>query len=689
MKQHSKILLLAGITLFFTLICNSQVSAQIIYVDDDASGLNDGSSWENAYVYLQDALYKAQSLLVSDDSIPETSSEEPNTTRIEIRVAQGIYTPDKGENVFIEDIYESFELLNGVTILGGFWGLGTQDSVIGTQISSFQAKNDETQTTSDERNIELYQSILSGDLLNDDSNDYDPNNLVTEQSFLDNSYHVVTASFTDDTSVLEGFTITAGNARGNNYYYEFDSTSRGGGLYIKSAIGGPVISNCTFTINAAYEGGAIYSISSDPNITNCKFIENSANYYYNISSPIGGNGGSIYNFQSNTIITNCEFTENLASNGAAIYNYNESNGVFTNCKFLCNTANFYQGGAIVNGNYSHPILNDCTFEANWAKNAGGAISNFVNSKPSITNCIFTSNSTDSKGGAIANSDSDPNLTNCIFSGNHSNNSGAFDNSHGSISYSNPIFTSCVFINNLAKKDGGVMKNYLGNIVLKNCIFSGNKAESSILSNAGGAVINAGGSLTFINCTANGNYAKDSGPFILNMPLKYSGNIEYKGNIEFLNCIIWNGENAIENLNNSTIKINYSDIQHGILAIDDPQQGLIWGNGNNDIEPQFVESGFWIDANDPNIIVEPNDPNAFWQEGDYHLKSTAGHYDPNSQTWIFDDVNSPCLDAGDPNSPSEDEPFPNGGRINMGAYGGTTQASLSQESLVTNKESDDF
>jgi len=46
---------------------------------------------------------------------------------------------------------------------------------------------------------------------------------------------------------------------------------------------------------------------------------------------------------------------------------------------------------------------------------------------------------------------------------------------------------------------------------------------------------------------------------------------------------------------------------------------------------------------------------------------------------LDDVTSPCIDAGDPNSPVGDEPEPNGGRINMGAYGGTEEASKSHTS----------
>jgi predicted secreted protein len=59
-----------------------------------------------------------------------------------------------------------------------------------------------------------------------------------------------------------------------------------------------------------------------------------------------------------------------------------------------------------------------------------------------------------------------------------------------------------------------------------------------------------------------------------------------------------------------------------------------------------------------------------------LKSEYGRWNPNTRTWVVDDVTSPCIDAGDPNMPVGDEPFPSGIRINMGAYGGTTEASKS-------------
>lgn len=90
-------------------------------------------------------------------------------------------------------------------------------------------------------------------------------------------------------------------------------------------------------------------------------------------------------------------------------------------------------------------------------------------------------------------------------------------------------------------------------------------------------------------------------------------------------------------------VTYSDVQGG------------WsGEGNIDTDPLFADAA----------------------NGDYHLKSQAGRWDSNSQSWLIDGIISPCIDAGDPSNPVGDEPAPNGNRINVGAYGGTTEASKS-------------
>lgn len=68
------------------------------------------------------------------------------------------------------------------------------------------------------------------------------------------------------------------------------------------------------------------------------------------------------------------------------------------------------------------------------------------------------------------------------------------------------------------------------------------------------------------------------------------------------------------------------------------------------------------------------PAAKWVGGDYHLKAAEGRW--NGWMWVRDASTSPCVDAGHPNTPVECESLPNGSQINMGAYGGTTEASRS-------------
>jgi len=72
---------------------------------------------------------------------------------------------------------------------------------------------------------------------------------------------------------------------------------------------------------------------------------------------------------------------------------------------------------------------------------------------------------------------------------------------------------------------------------------------------------------------------------------------------------------------------------------------------------------------PMLFADPN-------HGDFHLRSERGRYMPQLKLWVLDTATSPGIDGGDPNDPVGAEPSPNGGRINIGAYGGTSQASLS-------------
>ena len=126
-----------------------------------------------------------------------------------------------------------------------------------------------------------------------------------------------------------------------------------------------------------------------------------------------------------------------------------------------------------------------------------------------------------------------------------------------------------------------------------------------------------------------------------------------------NCIIYG--NIVRLDNGATLNILYSDVEGGLDGIyREGYRTVNWGPGNIDADPCFVRLGDLFGT----------------FEGDYHLKSQAGRWEPSSQRWVKDANTSPCIDAGNPHSPIGLEPFPNGGRINMGAYGGTPEASKS-------------
>ncbi|AQT67770.1 Gluconolactonase [Anaerohalosphaera lusitana] len=104
-----------------------------------------------------------------------------------------------------------------------------------------------------------------------------------------------------------------------------------------------------------------------------------------------------------------------------------------------------------------------------------------------------------------------------------------------------------------------------------------------------------------------------------------------------NCIFWNNE--LDDIFQCTA--TYSCIERGYE-----------GQGNIADEPLFAD----------------------FEQGDYRLHSEMGRYWPEIDKWVLDDVTSPCINTGDPALYPAEEPSPNGGRINMGVYGGTTQAS---------------
>jgi len=346
---------------------NASQAGPIIYVDADATGSNNGSNWLNAFNYLQDALAAASS-------------------GCEVRVAQGVYKPDRGTGITPGDPDATFQLANGVTIKGGYAGFGESDP--------------------DARDVKPYETILSGDLAGNDAAVIAPADLLVELTRAENSFHVVTGDGVDATAILDGFTITAGNALGEPALYPHDG---GGGVYINN--GSPTLNDCTITGNSAgYHGGGMLNKNSSPALTGCTFVGNAAERL----------GGAVVNSHSDPTLTNCIISANATGFwgcGGGMSN-SHSDPILINCVISANSAPF--GGGGIYNEKSNPTLINCTLTANAAEHGSG-IDNVDDSHSILANCILWANTpsqigsnatvsySDVQGGwpGVGNIDADP------------------------------------------------------------------------------------------------------------------------------------------------------------------------------------------------------------------------------------------------------------------------------------------
>ena len=371
-----------GILLLTLCAISSFSVAQTVYVDINATGSNDGSSWTNAYTSLKTAL---------DNANPGES----------LWVAMGTYLPHPNDR----EVY--FEITDNVKLYGGFIG---------------------NETTLEARDYKNNETILSGDvgILNDST---------------DNSFTILYSEDVSSATVVDGVTIEWGCANDDASIYT--AHKKGGGWYNRSITSGtisnPIIENCTFRFNYANKfAGALYNQAqsdseASPTIINCLFEENFSDERGGAitndgdSSPkiinstfLNNNsveGGAIYNNGHNNdvmmVIINSVFTGNSApdsNHGGAIYNFGKGDGeaspTIINSVFNLNQAG--HGGAIYGiatdfGVVTPKIINN-VFYKNYAVQNAGAIyaseSLYGNNQVSVYNTIFWDNDNGSTGGPI-------------------------------------------------------------------------------------------------------------------------------------------------------------------------------------------------------------------------------------------------------------------------------------------------
>ncbi|MBN2211572.1 MAG: hypothetical protein JW709_09275 [Sedimentisphaerales bacterium] len=383
-----------------------------------------------------------------------------------------------------------------------------------------------------------------------------------------------------------------------------------------------------------------------------------------------------------------------------------------NCMFQENRS-YAAGGAVYGQNQASPVIENCRFEGNYTLGNGGGFYFTVDSNPVIRDCVFQNNNGTFGGGGYLCGDCNPIVNRCIFQDNNGSFGGGL---YLDMNGNSPEISECVFIGCYTVSygsGGGIQATGEGqSAILRNIIIAGNEASDG----AGVWVVDSH-NLTLENFTIADNSAGHDG-----------GGLLCTNSVLYLkNSIVWGnqadkgGQLAIEGdfQHPAVLTVAYCCVSGGETGVFTNSYGVLnWlGLGNITQNPQFA-------LQEPSVTAS-----------NYHLRSTIGRWDPDfyrscdfnddgkvtlgdficfsgdwmqtgpdiasdldrnnivdvvdlallmqnwlnspqTGAWVLDDVDSPAIDAGDPNEHIVRELWPHGRLVNIGAYGGTSQASQS-------------
>lgn len=361
-----------------------------IYVDQDATGANDGSSWEDAFIYLQDALD-----LANAGTIPD----------YEIWVAEGVYYPDldsDGDHTD-NDPDEHFLIFNNhIQLYGGFSGV---------------------ETSRLQRDWAKHMTILSGDIDNNDVN-MDGNHIAEDWTDISgtNAKRLIflNGSIGEDitkNTVIDGFLVTAAD----------NDTLMGGGLMCWAGSAppagscSPTLRNLRFQGNRSYQGGGMaLNAGHDgvvkPDIVNVVF---EGNYVYYTGGGMGIYASGDPAATINPVLVNLKFRGNYSvgdGGGLIIYAYlGSSSPSFMNVEFYENESDNFGGGIVFKANDGivDVAVNNATFNGNSAGYGGGICTFQVGSGVlglDVQNSILWGDSATDIGPEIYNSSATPIFT---------------------------------------------------------------------------------------------------------------------------------------------------------------------------------------------------------------------------------------------------------------------------------------
>ncbi len=595
---------------------NGPVLGNRLFVNDDATGANNGTSWTDAFNDLQDALAIAQ----AGD---------------QIWVAEGHYQPAAmgGSEA------ATYLVDKDILLYGGF--AATEERL------------------SERGNPADFPTILSGDLNGDDvENDFETNRGDNVRNVM------IVGSEVTNAAVIDGFIFQNGHADGTS-----NQQGNGGGLRCE---GSPAIVNCQFRQNFAINlggGVSLWEISDTIKIENCSFDWNLSNrgggidvrfctfifdhceFTNNIASATLGQpsdeiGGGIFTQNSFCTIRNCSFSSNFGSDGAGgifywvdqegagfsllvdscLFNDNSAEGsgaalysqVFgkentttvTNSHFQANQSNgsfpfgtlsFYHQRNGANGSV---LIDQCVIEDNSSTYSSGGIDwgSGTGAGPSeyrIRNSQFFNNSSPVSGGALSfwseeNTEADFYVEQCLFEGNQAGaNAGAIWVLNGSDGF-NATIDHCKFINNSSPAGAAIgsiaddlitpATPTMASLKLDNCLIAENSGQEAAIS-----IVDLLG-LDLINCTV----ANNDGSALL---------LSAESNLTLQNTVLYNPNYVeLQSINENAVITSNG----GNLIFDNSMNAYLTAQDQSEIDPVFMMDSLAPAATSPLVNAGVND-----------------------------------------------------------------------------------
>lgn len=266
--------------------------------------------------------------------------------------------------------------------------------------------------------------------------------IINKNITLDGKGHTIDAKNSARIFKLNANDITLKNITFVNAKSEgTDSASYGGAIYSNGAYKNQVISDCKFSNNTAYNGGAIYLGADDSKITGCEFEDNKA----------GESGGAVFVVGWNATVADSTFNKNNATKtGGAVAWFSTKTGVIEGSTFTNNIAN--AAGGAVSWQKAGGEITDSTFTANEAPNAGAVY--WIGNEGTIKGGKFSKNkATGNLGGAIF-ADANANATKLTISSTFEENTAL--NGGAVALYNNAEIVKSQFTNNTATSQGAAL-----------------------------------------------------------------------------------------------------------------------------------------------------------------------------------------------------------------------------------------